>query len=71
MKWSDYEQQLLSEDQWSDNISHSSGYTHGSRGYPHTGSESVYGAPSGMMMMPDNMSHGLPIQQLYAHDALR
>ncbi|KAG0747559.1 hypothetical protein G6F57_001697 [Rhizopus arrhizus] len=56
MKWSDYEQQLLSEDQWSDNISHSSGYTHGSRGYPHTGSESVYGAPSGMMMMPDNMS---------------
>ncbi|KAG1641830.1 hypothetical protein G6F44_005444 [Rhizopus delemar] len=60
MKWSEYEQQMLSED-WSDNHSHSSGYTQGSRGYPRpspTGGGSVYGAPSAMMMMPipDNMS---------------
>ncbi|CEG75836.1 Putative Chitin synthase [Rhizopus microsporus] len=57
MKWSEYEQQILSEDRWSDNVSQSSGYTHGSRGnYPRPGPGSVYGAASGMMMMPDNMS---------------
>ncbi|RCI00762.1 hypothetical protein CU098_005012, partial [Rhizopus stolonifer] len=61
MKWSEYEQQVLSEDHWSDNLSHSSGYTHGSRagggGYRPQGGSVYGGGASGMMMMPaDTMS---------------
>jgi chitin synthase len=74
MKWSQYEQQVLQEDYYSDNMSHSSGYTQnsyrsgtysGSRMMMHSGGGSVYGQPHNMMGSQENLSAYAPSVSQY------